>query len=225
MTSTPHRRVSDTNTNQKKGANVVHLVCYVLKPAMCGLDARDHLSQLCADDGLSVQWLAERLPLLRPPARREKSLVSITGARDTGQAGNVLEALLHDQTLSTQAHGEDHPPLVVEVTEDNRHASALLTERVGQWNADLVERHECCACSGRIRSLDRLGRKLIRARNKDDGVSTLRLATNGEVIRERAIRYPSVGLRINNGRGLTPPYSKNETYFFVPEMTHSLRSL
>jgi len=118
-----------------KETDVVHLVCYVLKPAMCGLDARDHLGQLCADHGLSVQWFSERLPLLRPPARGEISLVNIKkarGARDTGQAENVLEALLHDKTLGAQAHGEDHPPLVVEVTEDDRHASALFTERVGQ---------------------------------------------------------------------------------------------
>jgi hypothetical protein len=52
-----------------KGTDVVHLVCYVLKPAMRGLDARDHLSQPCADDGLSAQWFAERLPLLRPSTR------------------------------------------------------------------------------------------------------------------------------------------------------------
>jgi hypothetical protein len=60
-----------------KRTDVVHLVCYVLEPAMRGLDTGDHLGQLCADDGLSVQWFAERLPLLGPPARGEKSLVNI----------------------------------------------------------------------------------------------------------------------------------------------------
>ena len=105
---------------------------------------------------------------------------------------------------------------MVEVTEDDRHPPALLAECVGQWNADLVERHKRCACSGRIRSLDRLGGKLICARNKDDGVSTLRLTTNGEVIRERAVRYPSIGLRINNERGSPPSTVKTRRTFSHP---------
>jgi hypothetical protein len=49
---------------------------------------------------------------------------------DSGWKRDVLEALLYDQALRTQAHGKDHPPLVVEVAEDHRHSLALLTECV-----------------------------------------------------------------------------------------------
>ncbi len=51
-------------TLEMKGTNIVHLMCDVLEPAMCRLDARDHLCQLGANDGLSVERLAKRLPLL-----------------------------------------------------------------------------------------------------------------------------------------------------------------
>jgi hypothetical protein len=47
-----------------KRTDVVHLVCYILEPRMRRLDTRDHLSQLCADNSLSIQRFAECLPLL-----------------------------------------------------------------------------------------------------------------------------------------------------------------
>ena len=139
------------------------------------------------------------------------------GGKDTGRARNVLETFLHDQALRAQAHGKDHPPLVVEVAEDDRHALALLTERVGQWNTDLIECHECCARSRRVCSLDRLSGKLIRAGNKNDGVSAFRLAANGEVIGECTIRYPSV--RLPHQQKTVPAtcsYSKERRTFSFP---------
>lgn len=54
----------------------------------------------------------------------EKRWEGIRFARDS------LEALFHNYALRAQAHGENHPSLVVEVAEDHRHALALLTERV-----------------------------------------------------------------------------------------------
>lgn len=86
---------------------------------------------------------------------------------------------------------------MIEVAEDHRHALALFTERVRQWNADLVERHKRRARGSRIRSLDRLGGDVVRAGDENDSVSAICLAANSEVVRERAIRYPSVRSRIN----------------------------
>ena len=43
--------------------HIAHLVRDILKPRLYGFCARDHRSQLRADDRLRAKWLAERLAL------------------------------------------------------------------------------------------------------------------------------------------------------------------
>ena len=75
--------------------NVVHLVCHILQPVLCRFNARDHLRQFRAHDGLRVQRFAECLPLLRPPARESRWL----GTKDLRceQYGTYLR---HSSTMS-----------------------------------------------------------------------------------------------------------------------------
>ena len=121
---------------------VVHLVRDKLQPVLPSLDARDHAREPGAYDGLCVERLAEHDALVRP-----------------------LEALLDNPTLGTEARGRDHPPLVVEVAEDNVHALADRAEGVRHGHARLVERNVGCACGGGVGRLDGFGRNVVGTRN------------------------------------------------------------
>ena len=93
---------------------------------------------------------------------------------------------------------------MVEVAENDGHPLTLLTERVRHRYADFVERHECRARSSGVRGLDRLGRKFVATRHKNDSVPALGLTTDGKVIRERAVRDPPDRTRQWRTRNLTP---------------------
>ena len=86
---------------------------------------------------------------------------------------------------------------MVEVAEDDGYPLTLFTKCVRDRDADFVERHEGCPCSGRVCRLDWLGGESISTWHKNDGVSALRSAANSEVVREGAIRNPPVHSRIN----------------------------
>ena len=87
-----------------------------LEPILARLDPRDHLRQPRAHNGLRVQRLAERDALTRP-----------------------LQALLDDPALSRKTRANDHPPLVVEVAEDNLHPVADLAQRIRHRGTRAVE--------------------------------------------------------------------------------------
>ena len=98
---------------------------------------------------------------------------------------------------------------MIEVAKNDGYALALFSECVGQWDADLVKRHERCPCSGGVRRFDRLGGKPISARHKNDGVTAIRPAANSEVVRECAIRYPSVRSLISKASYMVPTAKTN----------------
>jgi hypothetical protein len=112
---------------------------------------------------------------------------------------DILETLFHNQALGAQTHGENQPPFVIEVTEDDGHPLALLAECIRNWHTNLVECHECRARSSGVCGLNRLGGKLVTAWHEDDSVPAVGLAADGEVIRECAVRDPPVRAHIGNG--------------------------
>lgn len=112
---------------------------------------------------------------------------------------DILQTLFHNQALRAQTHGENQPPFMIEVTEDNGHPLALLAERIRKWYTDLVERHERSARRSGVRGLNRLGGKLVAAWHEDDGVPTVGLAADSKVIRERAVCDPPIRTCISNG--------------------------
>ena len=112
---------------------------------------------------------------------------------------DILETLFHNQALRAQTHGENQPPFVVEITENDGHPLALLAERIRNWYTDLVEHHERSARRSGVRGLNRLGGNLVTAWHEDDGVTAVGLAADGKVIRERAVCDPPVRTHINNG--------------------------
>ena len=168
--------------------HIVHLVCDILQPVLCRLDARDHLSKLRTNDRLRAQRFSERVPLVRPPGREHRQ----SGTRVHGEQYDILETLLHNEPLRAQTHGKDQPPFVVEVAEDDGHPLTLLAERIRHRYTDLIERHECRPCRRGVRGLDWLGGKLVTSRYEDHSVPALGLASDSKVIRERAVRDPPV---------------------------------
>jgi hypothetical protein len=95
------------------------------------------------------------------------------------RGGSILEALLDNDTLGSDALRDDHPPLVVlylcsappqvrqgksvthEVAQDDGHALADLTECVRNGHADLVERDVRSPSCRRVRRFDGLRRHVV----------------------------------------------------------------
>ena len=86
---------------------------------------------------------------------------------------HALETFFDDDSLRTQACAGDHPPLVVEVGEDDRHAIAHLSERIGDWDANLVVYHVGGTSGGRIRRLDRFCGDAFSSWDQDDRKTSL----------------------------------------------------
>lgn len=167
--------------------HVVHLVRDELEPILPTLDARDHGCKARADNRLRVERLAERDALRGP-----------------------LEALFDDATLRSERCADDHPPLVVEVAQDDLHALADRPEGVRDGGSRTVECDVGRACCRRVRGLDRLCGDRVLARDEDHNVpflcikskvsmylasrkreeTDIRARGDGEVVGERAVRDP-----------------------------------
>ncbi|KAI3481623.1 hypothetical protein L1887_55848 [Cichorium endivia] len=151
--------------------HLAHLVGHVFEPVLCGLDERDHLRQLLADDGLRGERLAKHLALVDP---EHALLAHGAGGADGGAA--------HD------------PALVVEVGEDVVDAHAVLADEVLFGHLDIVKRDVGGAGGGGVGGLDLLGLDVAGgARDADHGEALVGLDGGGKVVGEGAVGDPLFG--------------------------------
>ena len=79
-----------------------------------------------------------------------------------------LEAFLDNHSLRSQARRCYHPPLMIEVAENDVESLPYFPEHVRCGNPRTIKNDVCCSCCGRIRCFDRLRRNIVRAGNKED---------------------------------------------------------
>lgn len=97
-------------------AYVIHLVSDELQPILASLDACNHISQLSSDDCLRIERLSEYDALIRP-----------------------FETLFDYSPLCAEAGTCDHPPLMVEIAQNDLHALPDLSQGVRDWDTGFIE--------------------------------------------------------------------------------------
>ena len=66
----------------------------------------------------------------------------------------LLQAFFDSKALCSNRRCSDHPPLVIEVGQNDAHAIALLSKGVGDRNADLVKGDKCSPSDRGVSRLD-----------------------------------------------------------------------
>ena len=128
-----------------------------------GLGLRDHVRELMADDGLRVEWFAERLALVDP-----------------------LQALLDDEAHVARRRATHTPALVVEVAQNDEDASTLGPERVLDGHFDVLEGDVSRASRSGVGGLDRLRLHTLPTLNENHSETAVGLAAHSEA--ERKLR-------------------------------------